>query len=280
MAEGEKKQSFWTTLPGVLTGIAAVITALASLYTAWNTIGGDQSAETLGQVKQGTEGVQDIRSIEKTTTDNAANASTSSNTGYNENVELELERGRKFRDAQDDIHAIEAFKNAIAQDPSSATAFEELGRTYHLLYSRKHDAPSALAYLDDAIKNYLKAVELSPSWATPLANLGSALIGKKDYSTSLTYLKRAVGINPISDYNQYHLALAYFHTGDYVSAIRHFDKTISLQEASDARYWRGICHRIEGNTSLAAADFQWVVEKNDSPELVQKASLALRDLGY
>src|SRR5258705_13706889 len=31
LAEPEKKQNFWTTLPGVLTGIAAVLTAVTGL---------------------------------------------------------------------------------------------------------------------------------------------------------------------------------------------------------------------------------------------------------
>jgi hypothetical protein len=30
----EKKQSFWTTIPGILTGVAAVISAVAALYVA------------------------------------------------------------------------------------------------------------------------------------------------------------------------------------------------------------------------------------------------------
>jgi|GEM_PF-956363 hypothetical protein len=32
----EKKQSFWTTIPGILTGLAAVISAVATLYIALN----------------------------------------------------------------------------------------------------------------------------------------------------------------------------------------------------------------------------------------------------
>lgn len=34
MAESDGKQSFWTTIPGILTGIAAILTALTGLYLA------------------------------------------------------------------------------------------------------------------------------------------------------------------------------------------------------------------------------------------------------
>ncbi len=34
LAESEKKQSFWTTLPGFLTGVAALLTAVTGLLVA------------------------------------------------------------------------------------------------------------------------------------------------------------------------------------------------------------------------------------------------------
>src|SRR3977135_2873403 len=36
--------TFWTTLPGVLTGVAAVLTAVAGLATLWHSSGGGNGA--------------------------------------------------------------------------------------------------------------------------------------------------------------------------------------------------------------------------------------------
>jgi hypothetical protein len=35
--------TFWTTLPGILTGVAAVVTAIVSLIAVFNTSGGRQN---------------------------------------------------------------------------------------------------------------------------------------------------------------------------------------------------------------------------------------------
>jgi hypothetical protein len=34
LAEAEKKENFWTTMPGILTGVAAILTALTGLFVA------------------------------------------------------------------------------------------------------------------------------------------------------------------------------------------------------------------------------------------------------
>ncbi len=41
-----EKQSFWTTLPGILTGLAALVTAVGGLIAIVSS-GGDQSAEAV-----------------------------------------------------------------------------------------------------------------------------------------------------------------------------------------------------------------------------------------
>lgn len=42
MTEIEKQRSFWTTMPGILTGVAAIITAVTGLYIAIHSIGNEQ----------------------------------------------------------------------------------------------------------------------------------------------------------------------------------------------------------------------------------------------
>ena len=211
-------------------------------------------------------------------------------------------KGRFFwnkRTGADLRKAIEYFNQAIAKDPNYALAYVGLADSYLLLgnygaaaprdslpqakaavqealkldsnLAEAHASSGALAQqgfdLERAIKEYERAIELSPNYATahhwfrdgPLMALART-------EHSIAEGKRSVELDPLSLINNADFGWDYFNARRYDEAITQLRKTIEMDSHFYlAHYYLGEALQLKGKLSEAIGEYRTAVELNDDP---------------
>ena len=135
-------------------------------------------------------------------------------------------RGRGYlkRWTDDDLRqAVEAFKEAIKEDPSYARAYAGLASAYFVL--SQHDSKEGLSNLDKCHQYAAKAISLDPDLAEAHAMLGQAALNRDwNFSQAAEELHRAVELDP--DHAIYHqwLAILYGLESKYGLSLKEIDK--------------------------------------------------------
>jgi tetratricopeptide (TPR) repeat protein len=101
-------------------------------------------------------------------------------------------------DVAAEAEAAAAFEAELAIDPTNANAAYELGEMY-----RK------AGRLDDAIRNFERAVAAYPDFDEALIGLGRALVAAGRPAAAVPHLRKAVGVNPGNEVAFYQLAQAH-----------------------------------------------------------------------
>ena len=157
--------------------------------------------------------------------------------------------------------AAESYNRAIEKDPGFALAYAALAETYVLfsnyeVASPANSLPQAKAAasraleLDDSLaeahtalgfyltqaefdwvgaeKEYRRAIELNPNYATAHQWLASLLANIKRFDDGLAEVKRAADLDPLSPIIGANYAVHYFLARRYDEALKEFDRTLSL----------------------------------------------------
>lgn len=124
---------------------------------------------------------------------------------------------------------IEAYKKAVALDPTSAGALVNLGTVYFHLKA-----------WDEAERYYKQALEADPSYALAHFNLGNLYDETNDQSKALMHYLLALRLNPNYSDAHYNLALLYQGAGQALRAVRHWKAYLKLDPASP---WAGIARQ-------------------------------------
>jgi len=104
--------------------------------------------------------------------------------------------------------------------------------------------------VDDAIKHYQNAIAIAPDFYPARNNLGSALLGKKDYPSAQQQFEAAVKINP-SD------ASAYFNLGNLFLLSKQYDQGKSWVERGLSRQPdSAFGHFIQGSLFTVTGQFK------------------------
>lgn len=83
---------------------------------------------------------------------------------------------------------------------------------------------------DSALADYADAILIEPTLGAAYLNQGAAYIYKKEYSSALTALNRAVDLNSADLFAaHYNRAIARENTGDLVGAYQDFRKALDLK---------------------------------------------------
>ncbi len=101
--------------------------------------------------------------------------------------------------------------------PARAEQYVGQGMTY-----------ASLKDFDNAIKEFTRAIELSPKYAVAYANRGVAYMQQKKLNLALDDLKKAAELNPQDNMVRYNLAALYTLQGQKDRALDSLDKALEL----------------------------------------------------
>ncbi len=113
--------------------------------------------------------------------------------------------------------AIKEQKAALSLEEKASYIQNELGVLYSM---KKNDAL--------ARKHFDKAIELSPSWAIPLANLSGLLAKQKKYQQGINTALNAIKLSPGYEGSYTALAANYNAMGNWLLAEEHLRKSIEM----------------------------------------------------
>lgn len=203
---------------------------------------------------------------------------------YAENAVQWYEKGRSYYSAKDYSNAINAYGEAIRQNPRLLLAFLERG----ICYLSKGD-------YDRAINDCTKAIEIDPMMEKAYIGRAIAFQHKGDFDAAIHDLDTAIQLNDknalnyfsratlyvqkkqldlaIADYSQaikfqpgneeYYLvrAAAYVKNDDFASAIRDYSTILALNPGYIPAYLqRGSIYNSQKKYELALADFNKILE--------------------
>ncbi len=109
------------------------------------------------------------------------------------------------------LEAIEAYRKALAIDPTHADAHINLGRLIH-----------GAGNLADAVRHYRAALRARPGSATAWFNMGISLEDSHRNAEAIDAYNHAIGLDPDFPDPHFNLAALYEKVGDARAALRHF----------------------------------------------------------
>jgi eukaryotic-like serine/threonine-protein kinase len=195
--------------------------------------------------------------------------------------------------------SLDYYNQAIAKDPVYAQAYAGLALTYVLLpeYSVSPprealpkakamakkaleldetlaEAHTALGYslfsydwnFPEADREFQRAIELNPNYATAHQWRGEALIAVQRFDESIAEAKRAVELDPFSLIINHALGYSYLRARQYDQAIEQYRKTIELDQGWYLSHWfLGATYEAKGLPREAIAEYQKAVALNEDP---------------
>jgi tetratricopeptide (TPR) repeat protein len=123
------------------------------------------------------------------------------------------ERGDVFMAREEYLAAIDAYREA----PVNAVTLNKLGIAYHHLFA-----------LDEARKEYEKALLIRPNYPEAINNLGAADFARGDYKGAIHLYRKAQRLMPHSAVIAANLGTAYFARHKYASGLEAYQTAFSL----------------------------------------------------
>lgn len=128
-------------------------------------------------------------------------------------------QGNKYRAAEQYASAIEAYKKALALDPSIGDAHYSLGYSYYLLKQYQNALPA-----------FQEAVRLKPSESSRHYWLGATYFRLQRYQEALTSLQESLRLKPDDPYSHHWLGDVYAEGfKQYEKAILEYRESVRLQ---------------------------------------------------
>ena len=148
-----------------------------------------------------------------------------------------------------DVPAADDGMTSVAPPFLTATAEE---------YLRQGNKKRSEGYIDDAISNYNRAIELNPRFAEAYVGRGNAYMDGEEYELAIADYDDALRLNPDDAVAYFYRAFAYAGQGELDRAISDYGDTIRLtviDELALAAYAnRGNAYRDQGKYDLAISD--------------------------
>jgi Flp pilus assembly protein TadD len=130
--------------------------------------------------------------------------------------------------------------------------------------------------LDDAIKHYEKALQLSPDFYPARNNLGSNYLAKADYKAAAEQFQQVIKINPSDASAYFNLANSYLLTKRYDEAANWVDQGLVKEpDSAFGNFLRGSLYLRSGNQTQAEVALKRSLELDPK---MSKAHLALVNL--
>jgi tetratricopeptide (TPR) repeat protein len=166
--------------------------------------------------------------------------------------------------------ALEAFENAIKEDPKNANAWFQKGNCL-----------SKLGRYEEALNAFDEAIRLKSNFAEAHNNRGTALSKLNRLEESLKAHEQAIKIKPDSANAYYNRGVTLDELGRHEEALKAFDKAIrSKPDFTDAHYNRGVTLDELGHYEKALKAFDEAIRlKPDFAEAYYNRGVTLRKLG-
>jgi tetratricopeptide (TPR) repeat protein len=118
--------------------------------------------------------------------------------------------------------------------------------------------------LDNAIKNYNKAIELNPKLAQAFNNRGTAYADKGESDKAMADYNRAIELNPKYNMAFYNRGGTYADRGEFDKAIADYKKTVELNpKFAHAMAMLGITYEMKKNKEKAKFWYEQVLKYKD-----------------
>jgi serine/threonine protein kinase/tetratricopeptide (TPR) repeat protein len=203
----------------------------------------------------------------------------------------------------------EHFQHAIDLDPSYALAYAGLADSYNMLadysvlppkeaFPRAEAAAAKALEMDDTLaeahtslafvkmaydgdwagaeREYRRAIELNPNYATAHQWYASLLVMMRRFDESITEMKRAQALDPLSRIINANLGLHYYYARQYDQAIEQLRKTINLEpDFGLAYFYLGRALAQKGMYKEAIAELQKARDlSGEDPETIAELGYA------
>lgn len=188
--------------------------------------------------------------LSKATTSFDANENKPKNSPDSVQAKNHDERGTQYMQEGKLESAIEEFRQAISQDPNSASAYNHLGVTYY----RINKFPEASAALEQALR-------LSPQDPHVYQNLGAAYASQNRLQEAMQTLKKGIEIDPNLADIHFILATVYRLMRKNSLALEEYKTVVTLEpKHAEAHGHLGNIYKSQGETGKAIVHFQKYLE--------------------
>ena len=166
-------------------------------------------------------------------------------------------------------HAIDSFKEAIAQDENFARAYYEVVWCYYILiswgyYDKGEAEEIAAAYFhkaksiesnlaeyhfclatksfwidwnfEVAYQQLLKTLEINPQYSLALEGMAELMLATGHFDAGLEYINKGLEVDPLSANHNYTKAHLLYYSGKGKQAIPYFDKALDLKPDFELAY--------------------------------------------
>ena len=208
----------------------------------------------------------------------------------------------------------EHFQQAIDLDPAYALAYAGLADSYNMLadysvlppkeaFPRAEAAATKALEMDDTLaeahtslgfvkmaydgdwtgaeREFRRAIELNPNYATAHQWYASYLVMMSRFDESITEMKRAQTLDPLSRIINANLGLHYYYAREYDQAVEQIRKTINLDpDFGVAHFYLGRTYLQKGMYKEAIAEMQKARElSGEDPETIASLGHAYAVMG-
>ena len=194
--------------------------------------------------------------------------------------------------------AVEHFQDAIREDPSYALAYSALADTYSLFgwyyepptesYPKARAAAERALEIDDSLgeahasrayvkyfyewdfagaeRGFLRAIELSPSYAAARQWYASNLAVRRRYDEAIQQVRVAIEVDPLSLVVNSDYGLWLVYSGQYEDGVEQLDKTLELQpDWAWAHVGLGHSYELQGLYAEAIPHYEKASELSGAP---------------
>ncbi len=149
--------------------------------------------------------------------------------------------------------------------PETHVSANKIGIAYH-----------QMTQLDQARKQYERALKLNPKYPEAINNLGTVYYAKKSYRRAIRYYRRALTITPNSASILSNLGTAYFARKKYNDAFQAYQKALSIDpDVFEHRSTQGVL--LQERTVEERAKFHFYLAKTYAKAgVVDRALLYMR----
>ncbi len=179
------------------------------------------------------------------------------------------ERLRNYNAQWDKLNENQEMQKAL-QEMNAAEQEEEKQREKEELltaqdYFRRGFRASSEGHKQEAVKEYSKAIELDPSFASAYHNRGILYNDLGEYPKSLKDYSKAIELNPTYVSAYYGRGNTYYDLGEHQKALEDYNKVIELDPSFAFAYnGRGNVYRGFGERQKALEDYNKEIEFDPS----------------
>ncbi|MBL7766531.1 MAG: tetratricopeptide repeat protein [Chitinophagaceae bacterium] len=144
----------------------------------------------------------------------------------------------------------EKLNSEIASDPKNADLYFKRGKLLHKLLQ------DSLALID-----FQQAVKLDSTKATYFSAIGDILFEHKDISGSISWIQKAITINPDDETAHLKIAKLFLYTAEYPKAFAEINTVLRSNVYNPEAYFlKGMCYKGMKDTNKAISSFQTAVQ--------------------